>query len=92
MAKKKIKSELDLTSVLEQAIVKHEQKIITAAFLKLFPNEEFVKEEFSVGSEMVPGYAIPVTTMKYKGKILLRRFSTDFVGLKYRFESPIFED
>lgn len=92
MAKNKIKRELDLGPVLERALVRYEQRIITAALLKLFPNEKFIKEEFSIRPETVSGYAAPVTTVRYKGEVLMRRFSTDFLGLKYRFESPIFED
>lgn len=65
--------------------------IVAKAFNKLFPGEELKKEDLSIEYETVNNWHMSVYTVRYKGEILCRRFNTDMLGLKYEYESPIFE-
>lgn len=82
----------DLTPVVIRALNKRTIDIVTKAFDKLFPGEEFRKEDMGIEYEKVDNWSMPIYTVRYKGRILCRRFSIDMFGLKYEYESPIFEE
>ncbi|MEJ8606254.1 hypothetical protein JSO56_04875 [Riemerella anatipestifer] len=44
------------------------------------------KEKISFFYEKVPNYSISIYTIRYEDELVLRRYSEDLEGLKYRFE------
>ncbi len=77
---------LDYSESIREKIVEYGFNVATLAFCKLFQ-----KDQIQVAYETVEHYTSPVYTIRYKGKILCRRYHEDIWGLRYRFESPIFE-
>lgn len=82
---------LDLKTDVIKKVLEHGYNVAGLAFLKLFPGEVMSTENLSTCYETVKYHSEPVYTIRYKGKILCRRYSDDLLGFKYRFESPIFE-
>lgn len=83
---------VDTFKVVEKYIRNHEAKIISRAFIKLFPNEELDKALLTFRQEPVKNYSILVFTARYKGEILYRRFQGDIAGYEWRYESPIYSN
>lgn len=92
MKKKLPKQVLNLNNTVVRAVTNHTNKIAVQAFLQLFPGEKMNTDYVQQGFEYVKNYTIPIYTLRYKGTILCRRYIDDVYGLKYRFESPIFEN
>ncbi len=82
---------MDYSKTVQEKIVEDGFKVATFAFGKLFPDEIIQKDQIQVAYEKVEHYLSPIYTIRYKGKILCRRYREDIFGLKFRFESPIFE-
>ena len=93
MRKKKLQQlqMVDMQPSVIKNVVRHGYEIAGLALQKLFPGEVIFVEELTTGYETVKYHSEPVYTIRYKGKILCRRYSDDLLGVKYRFESPIFE-
>ena len=90
MGKKKLSSDLDLRPLLTRAMDAYELRIITQAIEKVAPGEEFDAEALVVSH--AKGYIMDVYTVRYRGEIILRRYPTDLLGIKFHYESPIFND
>ena len=82
---------LDYTESMRKKILEYGFNVATLAFCKLFPYEVIQTDQIQVAYETVEHYINPVYTIRYKEKILCRRYQEDIFGLKFRFESPIFE-
>lgn len=84
--------ELDLYSIVSKAIFTYEDKIVWLAISKLFPNDKLDPKQIQVSMEKVKNYSVAVKTIRYRGRILLQKFPMDFSGMKYRYESPIYDN
>ena len=92
MGKKKISPDLNLRPFLQMKMDAYELRIITGAIEKCYPGEQFESSDLVVGREDVKGSAVGIYTVRYKGEIMMRRFPADLLGMKFHYESPIFND
>lgn len=89
----KLKRELDLMPVINKAVNRYESKLGGEALRMLYPQGvKIMKEKVTQEAEFVKEYSIKVWTVRYDGKLLFRRFRDDLIGIKYRYESPVFGD
>lgn len=92
MGKKKLSPDLDLRPLLARAMAAYELRIITQAIEKVAPGEEFDADALVISRDKVTGCIMDVYTVRYRGEIILRRFPADLLGIKFHYESPIFND
>lgn len=92
MGKKKLSPDLDLRPLLTRAMDAYELRIITQAIEKVAPGEEFDADALVISRDKVIDCAIDVYTVRYSGEIIMRRYPTDLLGIKFHYDSPIFND
>lgn len=89
----KLKRDLDLMPVINKAVNRYESKLGSEALRMLYPQGvKIMKEKVTQEAEFVKNYSVKVWTVRYDGKLLFRRFRDDLIGIKYRYESPVFGD
>ena len=88
---KRLKEEIDLSPIVNKSLDRYEAEL-TEAYLRMKGIYDFNADKIAVKYEEVTNYSIKVLTIRYDGDIVLRRYQMDMTGLKYRFESPIFNN
>ena len=93
MAKKKLPSQMiDFNKLIEKKRLNHIRNIADKAYQKLFPEEKKIDSEMiTIGREKVENYSFKILTFRYRDKILVREFPIDIEGLKFQYESPIYD-
>lgn len=89
----KLKRDLDLMPVINKAVKRYEGKLGDEALRMLYPQGiKLVPEKITQEAEFVKHYSVRVWTVRYDGKLLFRRHRADLIGIKYKYESPVFGD
>ncbi|WP_377084703.1 hypothetical protein [Riemerella anatipestifer] len=76
---------IDLTLLIENKVKRKALKLVIK-WLSVKGIKKLEKEKISISYEKVPNYSISIYTIRYEGDLVLRRYSEDLEGLKYRFE------
>ncbi|AGC39498.1 hypothetical protein [Riemerella anatipestifer] len=76
---------IDLTLLIENKVKRKALKLVMK-WLSVKGIKKLEKEKISISYEKVPNYSISIYTIRYEGDLVLRRYSEDLEGLKYRFE------
>ncbi|HBX45540.1 hypothetical protein [Limibacterium fermenti] len=92
MGKGIAKKEVDFSSLIENARCKNELKILEAAIKYHGITGDIKDEDIAAKYEHVRHYGVGIYTLRYQGKLLFRRFRQDMEGIKFRYESPIFNN
>ena len=89
----KQKRDLDLMPVINKAVKLYESKLGDAALHMLYPQGvKIIGSKLTQEAEFVKNYSVRVWTVRYDGKLLFRRHRADLMGIKYKYESPVFGD
>lgn len=84
--------QLDLRPFVDRKVAAHENKIAWLALEKLFPGEVVDRKQLTVDKERVKNHFVKITTVRYRGEILFRRFMASPDGMELRYESPIYDN
>ncbi|MDY3528686.1 hypothetical protein PG593_02685 [Riemerella anatipestifer] len=76
---------IDLTLLIENKVKRKALKLVMK-WLSVKGIKKLEKEKISISYEEVPNYSISIYTIRYEDDLVLRRYSEDLEGLKYRFE------
>ncbi|MBT0527106.1 hypothetical protein [Riemerella anatipestifer] len=76
---------IDLTLLIENKVKRKALKLVIK-WLSVKGIKKLEKEKISISYEKVPNYSISIYTIRYEEELVLRRYSEDLEGLKYRFE------
>ncbi|MDY3352321.1 hypothetical protein PG357_10050 [Riemerella anatipestifer] len=76
---------IDLTLLIENKVKRKALKLVMK-WLSVKGIKKLEKEKISISYEKVPNYSISIYTIRYEDELVLRRYSEDLEGLKYRFE------
>ncbi|MCU7571582.1 hypothetical protein N4241_10740 [Riemerella anatipestifer] len=76
---------IDLTLLIENNVKRKTIKLVMK-WLSVKGIKKLEKEKISISYEKVPNYSISIYTIRYEDELVLRRYSEDLDGLKYRFE------
>jgi len=82
--------QLNLRPFVDRKAAAHENAWL--ALEKLFPGEVVDRKQLTVDKERVKNYSVKITTVRYRGEILFRRFVTSPDGMELRYESPIYDN
>lgn len=88
----RIKQDLDLTGVSCRAMNRQDNRVAVEAINQLFPREIFDKEQLTLDYHDGKCPFASDVTIRYKGKVLMKRIATARTGFHYRYESPIFDN
>ncbi|MDY3352276.1 hypothetical protein PG357_09825 [Riemerella anatipestifer] len=75
---------IDLTLLIDNKIKRKTLKLVMKWLST--KGKKLEKEKISISYEKVPNYSISIYTIRYEDDLVLRRYSEDLEGLKYRFE------
>ncbi|MCD5969529.1 hypothetical protein [Riemerella anatipestifer] len=75
---------IDLTLLIDNKIKRKTLKLVMKWLST--KGKKLEKEKISISYEKVPNYSISIYTIRYEDELVLRRYSEDLEGLKYRFE------